>query len=72
MGQFEKLHYEEAESQPSCLGAVMPSFIYLVTNETDRTVESCFYNSADAIKECDDWSKSKPQKHFMVVELEIN
>jgi hypothetical protein len=52
--------------------AVMPSFIYLVTNETDRTVESCFYDFLDAKKECEQWEKMKPQKSFMVVESEIN
>ena len=52
--------------------AVMPSFIYLVTNETDRTVESCFYDFLGAKKECEKWEKTKPQKTFMVVESEIN
>ena len=52
--------------------AVMPSLIYLVTNETDRTVESCFYNYADAIKEFEKWEKAKPRKVFMVVEHPIN
>ena len=56
----------------SCKTAVIPSFIYLVTNETDRTVESSFYDFEIAKKECDDWKKMKPQKDFAVVELEIN
>ena len=52
--------------------AFMPSFIYLVTNETDRTIESCFYKLLDAKKECEEWEKMKPQKTFMIIEAEIN
>ena len=52
--------------------AVMPSFIYLVTNETDRTVESCFYNCEDAVREFEKCEKANPQKVFMVVEHPIN
>jgi len=52
--------------------AVMPSSIFLVTNETDRTVESAWYNFEDAKKECEQWEKMKPQKSFMVVDLDVN
>jgi hypothetical protein len=45
---------------------------YLVTNETDRTIESCFYKLLDAKKECEEWEKMKPQKTFMIIEAEIN
>jgi hypothetical protein len=48
----------------------MPSFIYLVTNETDRTIESCFYKLLDA--ECEEWEKMKTTKTFMIIEAEIN
>lgn len=51
---------------------VLPSFIYLVTNETDRTIESCFYKLLDAKKECEEWEKMKPQKKFMIIEAEIS
>ena len=64
--------YKNTPMPQSCKTDVMPSFIYLVTNETDRTVESCFYYFLDAKKECEKWEKSKPQKNFMVVESEIN
>lgn len=52
--------------------AVMPSYIYLVTNETDRTVERCYYNSADAIKELKKLDKENLRKVFMVIEHPIN
>lgn len=56
----------------SLKNAAMPSFIFLVTNETDRTVESAWYNFEDAKKECEQWEKMKPQKSFMVVDLDVN
>jgi hypothetical protein len=56
----------------SLIHGVMPSFIFLVTNETERTVESAWYNFQDAKKECKKWEKMKPRKDFMVVELSIN
>jgi hypothetical protein len=62
----------ENESQPSCLGAVISRFIYLITNETDGIVESAWSNFEEAKKECQQWEKMKPQKRFMVVELPIN
>jgi len=62
----------ENESQPSCLGAVISRFIYLITNETDEIVESAWSNFEEAKKECQQWEKMKPQKRFMVVELPIN
>jgi outer membrane protease len=62
----------EPQNQPSCLGAVISRFIYLITNETDMTVESAWSNYEDAKKECQQWEKMKPQKQFMVVELPIN
>jgi outer membrane protease len=67
----DKLPFEY-ETQPSCLGAVISRFIYLITNETDMTVESAWSNYEDAKKECQQWEKMKPQKQFMVVELPIN
>jgi hypothetical protein len=53
------------------MGDVLNDVIYLVTNETDMTVESAWYNFEDAKKECQSWEKMKPQKTFMVVEMEI-
>jgi hypothetical protein len=47
-------------------------FVYLITNETDMTVESAWSNFEAAKKECQQWEKMKPQKTFMVVELPIN
>lgn len=52
--------------------AVCSRFIYLITNETDRIVESTWSNFEEAKKECKQWEKMKPQKQFMVVELPIN
>lgn len=63
---------KNAELQQSCITAVMPSSIFLVTNETERTVESAWYNFEDAKKECKQWEKMKPRKIFMVVELDVN
>jgi hypothetical protein len=51
---------------------VSSRFIYLITNETDMTVESAWSNFEEAKKECQQWEKMKPQKQFMVVELPIN
>jgi hypothetical protein len=48
------------------------SFIFLVINETETTVESAWFNFQDAKKECEKWEKMKPQKQFMVVEIPIN
>ena len=62
----------EELNQPSCLGAVISRFIYLITNETDGIVESAWSNFEDSKKECQQWEKMKPQKRFMVVELPIN
>jgi hypothetical protein len=62
----------EELNQPSCLGAVISRFIYLITNETDGIVESAWSNFEEAKKECQQWEKMKPQKRFMVVELPIN
>ena len=54
------------------IAGVMPSLIYLVTNEDKMTVESAHWKLEDAKKEVDDWHKNKPQFQFMVVELKIN
>jgi len=54
------------------IAGVMPSLIYLVTNEDKMTVESAHWKLEDAKKEVDDWHKNKPQFQFMVVKLEIN
>ena len=62
----------ESTNTQSCQTAVMPSSIFLVTNETDRTVESAWHNFEDAKKECEQWVKMKPQKNFMVVDLDVN
>lgn len=51
---------------------VMPSVIYLVTNEDKMTVESAHWKLEDAKKEVDDWAKNQPQFTFMVVETEIH
>jgi outer membrane protease len=62
-----------SEQNPQCVQAVVSSrFIYLITNETDMTVESAWSNFEEAKKECQQWEKMKPQKEFMVVELPIN
>mgnify|MGYP003654846713 CR=1 FL=1 len=50
----------------------LPKVIYLVTNETDRTVESLFYNSSEAVKELHRLTELRPRQTFMVVEHEIN
>lgn len=62
----------EAHNPASCQTAVSSRFIYLITNETDRIVESAWSNFEEAKKECQQWEKMKPQKEFMVVELPIN
>ena len=54
------------------IAGVLPSLIYLVTNEDKMTVESAHWKLEDAKKEVDDWHKNKPQFQFMVVKLEIN
>ena len=54
------------------IAGVMPSVIYLVTNEDKMTVESAHWKLEDAKKEVDDWARNKPQFQFMVVELEIH
>ncbi len=51
---------------------VMPSVVYLVTNEDKMTVESAHYQLKDARKEVDDWALNKPQDQFMAVEIEIH
>jgi len=62
-----------SEKNPqSCQTDVSSRFIYLITNETDMTVESAWSNFEEAKKECQQWGKMKPQKQFMVVELPIN
>jgi hypothetical protein len=61
------------ELNPALRQAYVSSrFIYLITNETDMTVESAWSNFEEAKKECQQWEKMKPQKRFMVVELPIN
>lgn len=62
----------EATNPASCQTAVSSRFIYLITNETDKIVESAWSNFEDAKKECQHWEKMKPQKEFMVAELAIN
>jgi hypothetical protein len=54
------------------IAGVMPSVIYLVTNEDKMTVESAHWKLEDAKKEVDDWAKHQPQFTFMVVETEIH
>ena len=54
------------------IAGVMPSVIYLVTNEDKMTVESAHWRLEDAKKEVDDWGKHQPQFTFMVVETEIH
>lgn len=53
------------------IAGVMPSVIYLVTNEDKMTVESAHWNLEDAKKEVVEWAKYQPQFTFMVVETEI-
>jgi hypothetical protein len=60
------------EELHDCQDAISGFFIYLVTNKTDRTVESAWSNFEEAKKECQEWEKIKPQKEFMVVELPIS
>ena len=61
------------EQKPALRQAdVISRFIYLITNETDRIVESAWSNFEEAKKECQQLEKMKPQKQFMVVELSIN
>ncbi len=60
------------QNPQSCQTDVSSRFIYLITNETDMTVESAWSNFEEAKKECQQWEKMKPQKRFMVVELPIN
>lgn len=47
-------------------------FVYLITNETDRILESVWSNFEEAKKECQKLEKVKPNKRFMVVEVTIN
>ena len=54
------------------IAGVMPSVIYLVTNEDKMTVESAHWKLEDAKKEVDDWAKQQPRFQFMVVELAIH
>jgi|TARA_R110000744_G_C19066164_1_gene529565 hypothetical protein len=54
------------------IAGVMPSVIYLVTNEDKMTVESAHWKIEDAKKEVDDWAKQQPRFQFMVVELAIH
>ena len=65
---------ETIKEQAELLGinVVMPSVIYLVTNEDKMTVESAHWKLDDAKKEVDEWAKHQPQHQFMVVETEIN
>jgi hypothetical protein len=64
--------YNDVVKNNGGLTDVMPSVIYLVTNEDKMTVESAHYKLEDAKKEVDDWAKHKPQFTFMVVETEIH
>lgn len=52
--------------------SVMPSSICLVTNETERTVESAHKDFEDAKKEVEDWRRHKPRNDYAVVSLELN
>lgn len=61
----------EAQNHASCQAAVKSRLIYLVTNESDRIVESAWSNFEEAKKECQQLEKTKPQNQFMVVELPI-
>jgi hypothetical protein len=54
------------------IAGVMPSVIYLVTNEDKMTVESAHWKLEDAKKEVNDWAKQQPRFQFMVVELAIH
>lgn len=54
------------------IAGVMPSVIYLVTNEDKMTVKSAHWKIEDAKKEVDDWAKQQPRFKFMVVELAIH
>ena len=54
------------------IAGVMPSVIYLVTNEDKMTVESAHWKLEDAKKEVDDWAKQQPRFQFMVAELAIH
>lgn len=56
----------------SCQTAVSGRFIYLITNETDRIVESAWSNFEEAKNECKKLEKVKPHKQLMVVEVPIN
>ena len=51
---------------------IAPSSIFLVTNETEKTVESAWNNFEDARKECDLLREKMKSKQFMVVELHVN
>jgi outer membrane protease len=67
--------YEEALDMALYLKRAMEEgregCVYLVTNETDRKVESAWSNFEQAKKECQKWEKMNPQKKFMVVELPV-
>lgn len=65
MGKETKI--EDIQGRPD----VGSRYIYLITNETDRIVESAWSNFEEAKKECKQCSKMNPKKSFMVVELPI-
>ena len=50
----------------------VPRHIFIVTNKTERTVESVWYCFEVAKKECKEWEEAEPQSEFMVVEMPIN
>jgi len=50
----------------------LPVFAYLQTNETDRTVDSAWYNYEAAKRRCKEQKEFMPKKEFMVVKLPIN
>lgn len=47
------------------------SYIYVITNETDRTFCVAYHYFEDAEKDVKNWEQSHPEKQFMIVELEI-
>ena len=67
---FKAMNREE--NKPFDSSAVIKSFIYLITNETEGIVESAWHNFESARKECKKREKMKPHQIFMVVELPIN
>lgn len=49
----------------------LPPFIYLITNETDRTVIDTFCEFLAAKKECEELKKKYPEKTFIVIESKL-